>query len=187
VRNEEQARQVSRPAQAQHFGKLSILGIPHGTGPIADWLSPQSHGKLWTPYGRSSKTRSHMWQRSCGDSQEIRHRSNAKSVRDVVSGMGRDPHESFRSPADLHDRFCCCCLLTNRCLCLPLASRTSGDDWSGQTTIFLDVATRASIEANGLEAILRYIWTNVGIRSGLLQQIRRSRQEGHAHLRTEWP
>jgi hypothetical protein len=96
-------------------------------------------------------------------------------------------HESFRFPADPHDRFCCCCLLTNRCLCLPLASRTSGGDWSGQTTIFLDVATQASIEANGLEAILRYIWTNVGIRSGLFQQIRRSRQEGHAHLRTEWP
>ena len=34
VRTEEQARQVSRPAEAQHFETLRKLAIPFGTGPM---------------------------------------------------------------------------------------------------------------------------------------------------------
>ena len=55
VRTEEQARQVSRPAHAQHLGKPSKLAIPLGTGPMADRLSRHTppRGKLWMPYGQS--------------------------------------------------------------------------------------------------------------------------------------
>jgi hypothetical protein len=56
VRTEEQARQVSRPAHAQHLGRPSDLAITLGTGPMADRLSrhtPPPCGKLWMPYGQS--------------------------------------------------------------------------------------------------------------------------------------
>jgi hypothetical protein len=99
---------------------------------------------------------------------------------------GGHPYDSRRCV-----RLCCCCcyccLLTDCCLCLPLARRTSGDDWVDEKKLLVDAATRASILANGLEAIHQYIWTDIGICSGLLQQICRSCEEGHAHLRTQRP
>jgi hypothetical protein len=133
VRSEEHATSVSRQAQAQHFGHtLDLSATRYGMGPSAGWLSMYptsvtmtSSGCPTAKAGEREASQDH-WTR--GDAREPRSSWKLYSPR---LAMAFEPWcESNKGDSNPCGRLCYCCLLTNCCLCLPLARRTSGDDWA---------------------------------------------------------
>lgn len=135
-----------------------------------------------------------QFRRNSSPAHDIRFRGDSRSEGSWNAHMDGDRDENSGEPAcgsigclpvvrlGLTTR---CCLLTNHCLCLLLQSVTL--ETTGSEVISrLDTATRRQHLRTGLKPYHTEL-TDMSIRSGLLQQVCRCSQEGHAYLRTDWP